>query len=59
MQKKEIKIIIFDLDDTLYEERTFVESGFRAVAEYLEKHFKINKKELFEDLKNILRKEGR
>jgi putative hydrolase of the HAD superfamily len=29
-------IAVFDLDDTLYEERMFVESGFQAVAEWLE-----------------------
>ena len=40
MQKDLIKVIIFDLDDTLYLERTFVESGFKAVAEYIEKKFK-------------------
>ncbi|MFI0435414.1 MAG: HAD family hydrolase [Parachlamydiaceae bacterium] len=28
-------VIIFDLDDTLYEELTFVRSGFQAVADYL------------------------
>jgi putative hydrolase of the HAD superfamily len=29
-------IVAVDLDDTLYDERTFVESGFRAVASHLE-----------------------
>ena len=29
-------VIVFDLDDTLYKERVFVESGFRAVAQYLD-----------------------
>ena len=28
-------VLVFDLDDTLYEELTFVKSGFRAVAGYL------------------------
>lgn len=28
-------IIVFDLDDTLYDELTYVRSGFQAVAEYL------------------------
>lgn len=28
-------VIIFDLDDTLYEEMTYVQSGFQAVASYL------------------------
>lgn len=30
-------IVAVDLDDTLYDERTFVESGFRAVASHLER----------------------
>lgn len=28
-------VIVFDLDDTLYEELSFVRSGFRVVADYL------------------------
>lgn len=59
MQKKTTKVIIFDLDDTLYGERAFVEKGFEAVALYIEEQFRINKKEFFEDLKDILKKEGR
>mgnify|MGYP002084963818 FL=1 len=30
--------VVFDLDDTLYQERDYVESGFRAVAEYIHAH---------------------
>jgi len=59
MQKNLIKVIIFDLDDTLYEEKTFVESGFKAVSEYVGKQFKINKKEFLKILIDILEKEGR
>lgn len=33
--KNTIKGIIFDLDDTLYSEKEYVRSGFKAVAEYL------------------------
>ena len=33
--KKGIKGVIFDLDDTLYNEKEYVRSGFRAVSEYL------------------------
>ena len=28
--------VVFDLDDTLYHERDFVESGFRAVADFID-----------------------
>lgn len=33
--KSEIRGIIFDLDDTLYPEKDYIRSGFRAVADYL------------------------
>jgi FMN phosphatase YigB (HAD superfamily) len=32
---KPIKGIIFDLDDTLYDEKQYIKSGFKAVSEYL------------------------
>jgi len=38
-----IKAILFDLDDTLYEEKQFVKSGFNKVAEFVENKFKIDK----------------
>ncbi len=38
-----IKALLFDLDDTLYEERQFVKSGFIKVAEFVENKFKIDK----------------
>ena len=31
-----IKALVFDLDDTLYGEKEYVRSGFKAVSEYLE-----------------------
>jgi putative hydrolase of the HAD superfamily len=33
-----IKCIVFDIDDTLYLERDYVQSGFRAVGEWLKEH---------------------
>jgi len=36
------KIIVFDLDDTLYLEEDFVASGFKAVDTYLKKNFSLN-----------------
>ena len=39
---KMIKIIIFDLDDTLYPEIEFVMSGFRAVSRYISKKYNIH-----------------
>lgn len=34
-------ILVFDLDDTLYDELTYVRSGFRAVARFLAQNYSI------------------
>jgi putative hydrolase of the HAD superfamily len=34
-----IRALIFDLDDTLYPEKEFITSGYRAVAEYVAEHY--------------------
>ncbi|BAZ12826.1 HAD-superfamily hydrolase, subfamily IA, variant 1 [Calothrix sp. NIES-4071] len=36
-----IKVLVFDLDDTLFPEHDFVRSGFQAVANWLEKKYSI------------------
>lgn len=36
-----IKVLVFDLDDTLFPEHEFVRSGFQAVANWLEKNYSI------------------
>jgi len=38
-----IRALLFDLDDTLYEEKQFVKSGFIKVAEFVEDKLKIDK----------------
>lgn len=38
-------VVVFDLDDTLYEEMTFVKSGLKAVARYLHAEFDVPKEE--------------
>ncbi len=52
-------ILIFDLDDTLYKEKEFVKSGFKAVSKYLHFRFNLNEKKIFLQLLNILKKNGR
>lgn len=47
---KNIKLIIFDLDDTLYPEMEFVKSGFRKVAEIIEKDSDLPIDHIFEML---------
>ena len=44
------KIKVFDLDDTLYRQFSFVESGFHAVSLYLSPELKLNAKKIYEDL---------
>ena len=43
----QIKAVIFDLDDTLYSERQYVQSGYAAVGRHLRKALARN--EAFED----------
>lgn len=52
-------IPIFDLDDTLYPERTYVESGFFAVALMLEQRFGWPADESYAHMLNTLAAEGR
>ena len=43
-------IIVLDLDDTLYDERQFVISGYKAVAKYIKRNFGIDEKLVFKEL---------
>ena len=52
-------IIIIDLDDTLYEEKSFVLNGFVNVAFFLKQKFKLNKNQLYKNMKQTFLKEGR
>ena len=52
-------ILIFDLDDTLYPEITFVESGFRAVATYLKNLYGLDYEQSLEFMELTLRNHGR
>jgi putative hydrolase of the HAD superfamily len=55
----QIKTVIFDMDNTLYDERQYVRSGFRAVSEYMAKKFAMDKDQLFRLFMNIFLKKGR
>ena len=52
-------VLVFDLDDTLYDEITYVKSGFKAVAVFLEQKFGINSVESYQFMLNDLAKNGR
>ena len=48
-----IKALLFDLDDTLYDEKQFVKSGFIKVTEFIEDKFIVNKKDFYKILIDI------
>jgi putative hydrolase of the HAD superfamily len=54
-----MKAIIFDLDDTLYDENQFVLSAFLNVASFLECKFELNKVDVFNFLKETFLTDGR
>jgi putative hydrolase of the HAD superfamily len=54
-----VKAILFDLDDTLYDEKTYVVSGFWAVAEELEVELQTPQGQLAEEMLAILEDDGR
>jgi len=52
-------VLIFDLDDTLYEELTYVHSGFHAVARWLETQFDWKAERSYRGMLDVLAHEGR
>ncbi len=52
-------IIIFDLDDTLYEEMTFVKEGFKAVSIFLKDYLEDKPELIYDELIKIHEREGR
>lgn len=54
-----IKAVIFDLDDTLYNEKDFVLNGFRTVCQYLSIKYNINFDEMFYNCVETLEQQGR
>ena len=48
-----IRALLFDLDDTLYDEKQFIESGFFKIAEFVEDKFKIEKEVYYKILIDI------
>ena len=54
-----MKVVIFDLDDTLYDEYEFVKSGFKVVAAYLSSRYELDKNDIFTRLCEITKRDGR
>ena len=57
--KKKLKAILFDLDDTLYDESAYVESSLKAVVCYLSKKYALPEETIFKDLNQVLSEGGR
>ncbi len=54
-----VKIIVFDLDDTLYNEIDYVKSGFKEVTKYFAKKYKLESNKLFDTMMQNLNQFGR
>ncbi len=52
-------IFVFDLDDTLYDELTYVQSGFASVAHFVGETFGIPEDKLLTEFLDCLRRDGR
>lgn len=50
-------IVVFDLDDVLYEEKTFFQSGLNAITNFIYEEYKIPKKQISTFLKGRQKKE--
>jgi putative hydrolase of the HAD superfamily len=53
---REIKAIIFDLDNVLYDERLYIFNAYKEIADYLSKKFRLNEKEIYNRLVNNFQK---
>lgn len=44
------KVIIFDLDDTLYFEKDYVKSGYKVIAKYLNEKYRLNERIIYQEM---------
>jgi len=54
-----VNAVIFDMDDTLYDEMTFVQSGFRSVAQYLSSQYNLDENKVYQEMLDHLKNDGR
>lgn len=52
-------IIVFDLDDTLYQEITYVKSGFKVVADEMARKYDLDSEVIYRDALLLLDRSGR
>jgi len=55
LMKEKLKAILFDLDDTLYLERDFVKSGFKAISVIIQEDNGISERVVFDRLWSIFK----
>lgn len=44
------KVIVFDLDDTLYFERDYIKSGYKVISKYLNQKYGLNEKIVYKEM---------
>ena len=54
-----IRAVVFDMDDTLYDEMMFVRSGFQSVARYLGIRFDLEEQKIYQIMLERLNSDGR
>ena len=52
-------ILVFDLDDTLYDEMSYVRESFKLVAEFLSSKYNLPQNKVYNELLSYLETEGR
>lgn len=50
-----IKVVLFDLDDTLISELGYIKSGYKEVSKYLSMKYKFNEDDTFKSLNNLFK----
>lgn len=53
------RVLVLDLDDTLYDELSYVRSGFRAVAEWGHQRLGIDREDAYARMMSLLAEQGR
>lgn len=53
------KVIIFDLDDTLISEKEYIDSGFKSIANYFAKKYKLSLKEVHFTIEKLFKKNNK
>jgi putative hydrolase of the HAD superfamily len=48
-----VKVVVFDLDDTLISEKEYIKSGYRHIAKIIDDRFGIDKNQVFDDLMSL------